>query len=411
MEIKKPNDVFVAVLQKPDADIFDLSASQMDLSNTQLLKPEEYKRLDKVNEIFKNDKGVFDESKFNNFYNQAANLYQEMASEKQLGKYLEYDPMNFTAPIDRKTIDVRPVAREDFNPYKQYYSKTGVNTITDNGYSLRELAQQGEIFDVTTGEWIEKSAQDLNFFDKFFGDTLVYAQWDDDGEHEDPFTGRTIKHSKGDWKIGRNGSFYIEKLGNREVFGKQIVNPLDILTKEGTKINNIDFFDSDGKEKSIVGTTVKLAAEVAPLLIPIFNTYYGGFKMAMGLASVLPTFYKAAEGLLLGDHPEGTETTLWKNMNKAEGYMSKFSARSFSDKSSESLFNYEQLGSMVSDVFSQIYEQRAVASMSKMFYKVNDKATLERLGQITEDVVSEGAYSLAIKSKVQAEDIVKKAFT
>lgn len=411
MEIKKPNDVFVAVLQKPDANIFDLSASQMDLSNTQLLKPEEYKRLDKVNEIFKNDKGVFDESKFNTFYNHAANLYQEMASEKQLGKYLEYDPMNFTAPIDRKTIDVRPVAREDFNPYKQYYSKTGVNTITDNGYSLRELAQQGEIFDVTTGEWIEKSAQDLNFFDKFFGDTLVYAQWDDDGEHEDPFTGRTIKHSKGDWKIGRNGSFYIEKLGNREVFGKQIVNPLDILTKEGTKINNIDFFDSDGKEKSIVGTTMKLAAEVAPLLIPIFNTYYGGFKMAMGLASVLPTFYKAAEGLLLGDHPEGTETTLWKNMNKAEGYMSKFSARSFSDKSSESLFNYEQLGSMVSDVFSQIYEQRAAASMSKMFYKVNDKATLERLGQITEDVVSEGAYSLAIKSKGQAEDIVKKAFT
>jgi hypothetical protein len=38
----------------------------------------------------------------------------------------------------------------------------------------------------------------LGILRKFFGDTLVYAQWDEDGEHPDPESGRRVKHSKGD---------------------------------------------------------------------------------------------------------------------------------------------------------------------------------------------------------------------
>lgn len=55
------------------------------------------------------------------------------------------------------------------------------------------------------------------------------------------------------------------------MYGKQIVNPLDVLTKEGSSINKIDFFDSDGKDKSVAGTTMKFMASVAPYLIPGFN--------------------------------------------------------------------------------------------------------------------------------------------
>jgi hypothetical protein len=51
----------------------------------------------------------------------------------------------------------------------------------------------------------------------------------------------------------------------------------------------------------VVGTTFKLATEIAPLLIPGFNVYYGGMKMALGLAKVLPTFYKAIEGVIAGE--------------------------------------------------------------------------------------------------------------
>lgn len=115
-------------------------------------------------------------------------------------------------------------------------------------------------------------------------------------------------HKKGDWKFNNEGNLYIETLGNREIYGKQVVNPLDLLTDDTSAINKVDFFDSDGKDKSVIGTTAKLAAEIAPFLIPGFNTIYGGFKAAVGLASVLPTFYKSMEGILLGDNPSGIET-------------------------------------------------------------------------------------------------------
>ena len=65
--------------------------------------------------------------------------------------------------------------------------------------------------------------------------------------------------------------------------------------------------------------------------------YYGTFKMAVGLSSVLPTFYKAMEGIILGDTEDGNETDLWKAASKAEGFMAKYNAESFSDKGSESM--------------------------------------------------------------------------
>jgi len=66
------------------------------------------------------------------------------------------------------------------------------------------------------------------------------------------------KIKKGDWKINNDGHLFTEKLGKKEAYGKQIVNSMDLLTTDGTLANKFDFFDSDGKEKSIspVATTV-----------------------------------------------------------------------------------------------------------------------------------------------------------
>lgn len=306
--ITKPNDMFVAVLQKPDINVFDLSKSEILPDNTQLLSLDTYKNSEKVQNLFKDESGNFDELAFKNVYNKAASLYQELDSDNTLSKMIEYDPMDFTAPQNSTKIDVRPLIKTDYNPFKNYYSKTGVNSIDDNGLSLRELAQQSKIFDTETGTWLDKSANELGLLNSFFGNTLVYAQWDSDGESIDPLTGRMTAHKKGDWKFNNEGNLYIETLGNREIYGKQVVNPLDLLTDDTSAINKVDFFDSDGKDKSVIGTTAKLAAEIAPFLIPGFNTIYGGFKAAVGLASVLPTFYKSMEGILLGDNPSGIET-------------------------------------------------------------------------------------------------------
>ena len=101
---------------------------------------------------------------------------------------------------------------------------------------------------------------------------MVYAQWDEDGIHVDPETGQTVKHKAGDWKVNDQGSLYLEKLGNREVYGKQVVSVTDILTTDGSFWNKLDPFDSDGREKSIGKVAAKTMLQIAPLLIPSVQT-------------------------------------------------------------------------------------------------------------------------------------------
>ena len=74
-----------------------------------------------------------------------------------------------------------------------------------------------------------------------------------------------VKHYAGDWKVDDYGQLYVEKLGKREIYGKQVVNPSDILTTDGSIFNKFDFMDSDGREKSI-GKIAKTIIEIAPYL-------------------------------------------------------------------------------------------------------------------------------------------------
>jgi hypothetical protein len=142
---------------------------------------------------------------------------------------------------------------------------------------------------------------------------------------------------------------------------------MDLLTTDGSLANQFDFLDSDSRDKSIMGTTAKMIFEIAPFFIPVAGVaeVYGGLKAAVSLGSILPTFYKAFEGMLLGD----TKTPLNDAATAAESYMSKFNQQSVSDQGSNSFFNYEQLSQMVGSVFSQIYEQRAAASLSMLIKK------------------------------------------
>lgn len=410
-KITKPNDIFAAILQKPDITTSDLIASNINLANTQLLPMETYKQSPKVQELFTTESGEFDDLKFKKAYGEAAALYNNLDVDNTLANALEYDPLDFTAPLDSKKLDVRPVAYTEINPFKNLYGRTEVFSVDTSDQSLKELAQQGKVFDYNKKEWTNKTANDLGLFGTLFNETLVYATWDEDGYSIDPITNRQVAHKKGEWKFDPNGNLYVETLGDREIYGKQIVNPLDVITKEGTPINKIDFFDSDGKTKSVAGTTMKFVASIAPYLIPGFNVWYGGFNMALGLGSVLPTFYKAGEGLFLGDNTDGIETPLWKTMNSLEGFMSKYSARSVSEEGEKSMFTYEQLGSIVSDVFSQIYEQRAAASLSKLFYKTADTEKLNQLKNITDEALKGAIYAGKVTDKKQAIQIAERAFS
>jgi hypothetical protein len=64
---------------------------------------------------------------------------------------------------------------------------------------------------------------------------------------------------------------------------------------------------------------------------------------------------------------------------------------------------------MVSSIFSQIYEQRAAASLSKLFYKVNDKKYMENLATLAQKNAVEGALAGKIPIE-QVEDVARMAF-
>lgn len=363
----KPNDMLLATLANPNAKVYDFLNNDVNPLNTQLLDKDYYKSKAVIKDQFTTADGKFDELAFNNFYNLALSNFNQIANEeaiKELDK-VEYDPFNVMRPKDAKVYNVDVKFGTDYNPFKQLYSRSAINSITESPFSLREIAQQGQIYDIDTNTW-SKSVNKLGLLDKVFGDTLVYAQWDEDGIHVDPINGRTVNHKKGDWKLDPEGKLFLEKLGNREVYGKQVVSISDILTTDGSALNKaLDFFDSDGKEKSVGRVAIKTIAEIAPLLIPGFGTTYGGIRAAVGLASVMPTFFKAIDGLLNGDSLNYGNDPI----TKAEGWMSKFSQQSSSDKGSENMWNVEQISNMVSSIFTQIFEQRAMASLSTILMR------------------------------------------
>ena len=401
MELNKPNDMFVTSILTPDVKVLDLLSSEITSDNTSFFNKEQYKDTKFVKEAFKNEEGNFDELKFNDAYTKAAELFEELSSDNFLKNNLEWDAFDLTKPTDAKVKQNDLKIEQDLNPYKSLYGRTSLNSVDAGDLTIRELAQQSKIFDTKSGKFEEKSANDLGLFGSWFNDTLVYAQYEDDDYHEDLITGRKVSHKKGEYKLNDEGSFYVETLGGRNIAGKQVVNPTDLITTDGSAFNKIDFFDSDGEDKSIVGTTFKLVTQIAPFLIPYknFNTYYGGFKMVTGLASVLPTFYKSIEGILLGDSTENNETALWKAATKTQGFMAKYNTSSYSDAGTNSMWNYEQMGDMVSSIFSQVYEQRAAAKLSTLFYKVNSPEYAEKLTSIAQKELLKGHLSGSITEK------------
>jgi hypothetical protein len=71
------------------------------------------------------------------------------------------------------------------------------------------------------------------------------AQYDSDGTHEDPISGETVEHKKGEPKLDPNGEFYYERLDGRDIYGRRVLNKMNVITTDGSWWNKIDPFDSD----------------------------------------------------------------------------------------------------------------------------------------------------------------------
>jgi hypothetical protein len=64
-------------------------------------------------------------------------------------------------------------------------------------------------------------------------------------------------------------------------------------------------------------------------------------------------------------------------MNKWENYFSKFED-SYSDKDNASNWSYGKIANVVTDVFGQLYQMRAAASLSKLVMRDPTKQALKK---------------------------------
>lgn len=369
-DIMKPNDMLVSTLVNGDVSTMDLLQNGINIGNTQFLDPQSYKDSKLIKDKFTDQEGNFREDLFNQAYITAAKQYEDLANMdtyKKLEDYVEYNQRDIFAPLTSKKASIGYEIEPEKNPLRRSH---GVDSLFEYGRqtkSMRELAQMSQIWDSENQQWLNKTADERGILDSLFGQSLVYATYDEDTIEEDPITGRKIKHKKGEWKLNDRGQYYTETIGNRSGYGKQFVAASDTLTKEDSALNKIDFFDSDDIEKSTIGTVMKAVATVAPYFIPTVNTVWGGVTAALNMGKVLPTFAKMAEGLIIGGDKDN-ETSFTRAMNRWENYFNKFQS-SYSDEGMKSNWSGEKILDQVTDIFAQLYQMRAAASISKLAVK------------------------------------------
>ena len=356
------NDWLVANINNPDFTVSDFkNIADMSIDNTQFLKKDQYLKSDfiKNNPAFKGNDGDFDQKKFDKYYDQRLQDFQQFKNDKTPAGF-ELDVFDtLRTPNDKVRSNGLKIGR-GYNPDRQKVGIEGVNVWSKPERSRSELAQTQKIFNSETGKFENWTPNDnalfngksdfgLSWLKSLFSDPLVLAQYEEDTVDKDG-----TKHKKGDYKLNEEGTYYYETLGGRSPIGKQVLSSLDTLTVDGTKLNKYDFFDSDDVEKSVGGVIAKNVATLIPMFVggPI-GTVYSTALIAREMAKSLPMLYGMTTALF-----SDSETPKWMNTIAAMG--DKFTSGT-SDYAKEHTFSVENFGNLISDVALQWGQQKGIA--------------------------------------------------
>lgn len=356
------NDWLVANINNPDFTVSDFkNIADMSIDNTQFLKKDQYLKSDfiKNNPAFKGNNGDFDQKKFDKYYDQRLQDFQQFKNDKTPAGF-ELDVFDtLRTPNDKVRNNGLKIGR-GYNPDRQKIGIEGVNVWSKPERSRSELAQTQKIFNSETGKFENWTPNDnalfngksdfgLSWLKSLFSDPLVLAQYEEDTTDKDG-----TKHKKGDYKLNEEGTYYYETLGGRSPIGKQVLSSLDTLTVDGTKLNKYDFFDSDDIEKSVGGVIAKNVATLIPMFVggPI-GTVYSTALIAREMAKSLPMLYGMTTALF-----SDSETPKWMNTIAAMG--DKFTSGT-SDYAKEHTFSVENFGNLISDVALQWGQQKGIA--------------------------------------------------
>nr|DAT90399.1 MAG TPA: exodeoxyribonuclease V beta chain [Caudoviricetes sp.] len=395
MEQKK--DWFSLFYDNQNATYTDFLQSGIDPEDVQLLSKDDYKKNENVVKAFSNPDGSFNEQTFDTFYSQAISSYNTFSNgkfeEKDLPK-LEFDIMSAIRRPDEKIQDITFEINKKRNPFIQTKGVSSILGTTESSLTPYELAQSNLIWDSEKHVWMNKTPEDLGFWGTISETPIVFARYEDDIEELDPESGRMVKHYKGEMKVDSSGNPYYETLGNRSQHGKELLSPFNVLTREGSSLNKFDFLDNDGKEKSIVGTVAQTVATVAPMFIPYVGQAYIFGLTAKNLSQLSIMLYKMFDGIANPDKKDYEYGLL----NTIEGKLSSFNP-GVTENSRENMVTWENFSNLMSDVVSQLYQQRFLASIpQKLGLGKVEQAAINRIRQtypqeVVEKIMKDGTLS------------------
>lgn len=356
--MEKEYDLFANILKNPDFSYNDFIAAGLTADNTLLQSKDYYKKSDKVKQTFTDVTGKFDTDKFDKVYNIATTLYNSLADasyDKAIADKTIYHRDNIFAPVNQRRKGPEFVEVVTPNPFQTSTSIIELGKEGDRTKSIDELAQANKVLlnPNTAGDDLEKAqwgdTPNDSFF-KYFADTLVLAQYDEDGQHKDLMTGKIVNHAKGDLKTDADGNFYYEKLDGRNIYNRRVLNKMNVLTTDGSFWNKYDFFDSDDlNEKGILPTTLKNLALVGSMFIPYVGPWITGLSIATQTSGMLATLGKMALG---SDNATLSEIEGWvKSVDRQ-------SARS--EYAQNNTWCWENFINLIGDVVGQLKEQRFI---------------------------------------------------
>lgn len=397
---KKDNDLMLNIVANPEYSLQDFATIGLTIDNTSLQDKDVYRNNPLIQKSFTDKEGKFNETAFNKAYNSAVYSYNQLASNQynqDSQNQVIYHRDNIFAPKEkrRQGPDFKQVAVA--NPDQVTSSMIRLGQRGERVKSQDELAQTSQVLlnpsevyangdaDWSKAEW----GTDPNHgFFNYFTDTLVMAQWDEDGIHTDPITGQTQEHKKGDLKIGQDGTYFYEKLDGRDIYGRRVLNKMNTLTEDGSNWNKYDFFDSDDiNQKSVGGTLMKNLALVGTMFIPYVGPVIAGASVTTQLAGLVGT---------LGKMFTGSENDFFSEL---EGFSKSWNRQTGkTEYAQNNTWCWENFIGLIGDVAGQLKEQRFI--FDKIPYLIKGPGALSKKQQVAKLAKIQEDFSKSAASKI-----------
>lgn len=355
-------------MQAPTATPSDIYGMGVNPNNTTLQSEDFYRNSPKVQAMFKDKSGAFDDSAFKGYYLQAQKSLNDFHKQDfSLGSVTTdlWDNTSIArainAPILRNPVKI---TAGDDNPFTNLKVAQGsflglqeINKWTAPTKSISQVAEVQNVRDGLTGKVLDYKPTDTgigNIFG-FVRDPLVMAQYDDDIKDA---KGNVI-HRRGELKYDDKGLPYYETLAGRDVAGRQQISAWNTLTTPGSFADKFNFMTDNELDKSITGTVVKSVATLLPLAIggPV-STAYKAYYIASNLLDATAEIGKSVDAIL---NDKASSGSFYKWANTLQGYIGNVKT-GISEHGKQNMFSLENLANQAVDAVLMMTAQDSVFS-------------------------------------------------